>query len=171
MGLKNVIRFEAIEDVIGLRGCTKSHLQLWRQLYTSNSEIAFICEDDIRFIGSIRLLKQVLWDTLVLEDVQMVCLANYTSEEGIFRTRNLRFSSKVQAAAIYLVKRNFLPKLIPYGEKSILELTESQGKTGSIDKVWMRLQVQNPFAIPVKKICIQYYGHSDIRKKRSFYTH
>lgn len=171
MGLKRVERFIAIEDIIGLRGCSKSHLTLWRHLQVTGVEFAVICEDDLRFVGNLKILKKVILEFLKSEKMGMLCLASYTSDKGTSITRNLKHSSSVQAACVYIVRKSFLPELIPYGERSISELTNSNGEKGALDKVWKPLQTRMPFVIPKKRMCIQYYGYSDIKKRRTFYTY
>ena len=58
IGVTNFERFEAVEDPIGIRGCAKSHLAIWETLHLARIDTALICEDDFKFVGNLRRLRE-----------------------------------------------------------------------------------------------------------------
>lgn len=171
MGIRNFQVFRAIEDPIGTRGCSKSHLAIWQSLQLMQTEVALVCEDDFKFIGNLNKLRKVLSESLNMPQIKFLALAGITKDRGVKVSQTLKVTHNLQAAACYLVKLDLLDELIQSNKKSILELTKSNGSFGSMDKVWKVIQVEERFAVPIHKMCRQYYGYSDIKKRRVFYEY
>jgi GR25 family glycosyltransferase involved in LPS biosynthesis len=171
MGIRNFQIFEAIEDPIGTRGCSKSHLAIWQSLQLLQTDVALVCEDDFKFIGNLNKLRKTLNESLIMSQIKFVALAGITKDKSVKVNQTLKVTHDLQAAACYLVKRDLLDELIKSNQKSILELTKSNGSFGSMDKVWKAIQIEERFAVPIHKMCRQYYGYSDIKKRRVFYEY
>ena len=169
IGVTNFERFEAVEDPIGIRGCAKSHLAIWETLHLARIDTALICEDDFKFVGNLRRLREALEESVTMPQVKFVAFAGLVKDDGARISRNLKVTHDLQAAACYLVKRDVLNELIESNKISIQMLTESNGRIGSHDKVWKSLQTGQKFAVPIHKACRQYYGYSDIKKEIVFY--
>jgi GR25 family glycosyltransferase involved in LPS biosynthesis len=171
MGIENFVRFNAKVDQYPKRGCAKSHLSLWEKSLNNSANIVMICEDDLEFVGNIRTLRKSLDDFINEKDIHVLCIANLTKDYPVKITRNLRRTQNVQTTACYLVKKEVLKDLIRCGEKSIAQLTSSNGVSGAIDKVWKDIQGERVFTIPRSILCIQSAGHSDIENRKVRYLY
>ena len=171
MGIQEISKFSAIEDIYPQRGCAASHLRVLQSFHDSNEELIIICEDDIKFIGNILSLKRTINNFINYKESNILCIANLTKNKSKNLTKYLHRANEVQTTACYLIKRPIIDDLIANAKKSIDELTLSGAKTGSIDKTWKSLQTKHIFSIPKSRLCVQLSSYSDIEKKKVYYTY
>jgi GR25 family glycosyltransferase involved in LPS biosynthesis len=171
MGILNISKFSAIEDIYPQRGCAASHLSVLQSFHDSNEELILICEDDIKFIGNILSLKKTVNNFISCKELNILCIANLTKSKSKNLTKYLHRANEVQTTACYLIKRPIVGDLITNAKKSINELTLSGAKSGSIDKTWKSLQTEHIFAVPKSRLCVQLNSYSDIEKKKVYYTY
>ena len=171
MGITKISKFSAINDSIAKRGCARSHLEVLKQFRYSRESYRLICEDDVKFIGSILKLNEVLKEFLQDKDAKVLCLGNLTKKKIQNYTKTLDRALEVQTMSCYLVKQEFALNLIKNAECSIAELTRTQGINGAIDKLWKTLQVDYIFVVPKNRLVVQASQYSDIEKKKVRYSY
>jgi len=171
MGITKISKFSAISDLIAIRGCARSHLEVLKKFRDSRESYLLICEDDIKFIGSILKLNKVLQEFLEDKDAKVLCLGNLTDQKIQNYTKTLNRGLVVKTMSCYLVKQEFVEYLIKNGEYSVAELTRTQGISGAFDKSWITLQADYVFVVPKNRLVVQASQYSDILKKKVRYSY
>jgi hypothetical protein len=170
MGFNKPVKFDAVIDSIGERGAAKSQLAIIQEFMISSFDLVLICEDDIKFIGKVSELNNVISDFINCSSAEVLCLANYVILRESNFSRYLDRALDVQTRSCFLIKKSFAKYLIESDLESIELLTQTNGLTGKPDKVWKKLQKNHIFVVPKKRICIQRSGYSTIQKKWIWHT-
>ena len=83
--ISSYTRFEAIEDEVGILGCTLSHAACVRQIVDRSLSCAMICEDDARFLVTREELDVLVEAFLDDDQAEVACLA-YKNLQPLLRT-------------------------------------------------------------------------------------
>lgn len=160
--------------LLGARGCALSHaMALAEFLFNSDKPFALILEDDF----SIRdpstfwtdletVIKQsMFWDVFLL-GYNHAAAIEVTAIEGVFRCIN------AQTASGYLVKRDYVPKLIECFFRSAELLGRFQDLPSPnreiafhsvcCDMLWKELQIKDRFWFSIPSQIFQRASYSDI---------
>jgi len=168
---------EAKEDnVTPLSGCALSHaFSLAHFLYYSDRPFVLILEDDFHvelpdtFIEDLSLILRTAseWDVALLAHNQAVPIA-VTSSKMLFRVVN------AQTASAYIVRRDFIPRLIQLFFSSgiqlkkienLIEPNKSVAKHGFAPDIWWKhLQNEFRFVGAFPRLVIQRASYSDIER-------
>jgi glycosyl transferase family 25 len=90
IGFRGVIRFTAVDEKIGWKGCAKSHIAIIKQW--KNEKEFLILEDDVEFLGDISLIDTAMaqlpedWDALFLGASPQESQGRYSA--NLFRLKN-----------------------------------------------------------------------------------
>lgn len=163
-------RFPAIQDEVGIIGCTLSHIAMLRTMITEGWQAVMICEDDAVFRVS-RDKLDVLVDAFLDDDgAEVACLAYHLQCAPAprsllyFRARNTR------TTACYLVKRSIVADLLAVLEEGVPELRRGGDRMiYGVDMIWKRLQGQRVFLVPTVRAVVQADGWSDIENRHVSY--
>ena len=159
---------------LGARGCSLSHaMALSDFLFSSDNPFILILEDDFSIRDSSKFWRDVevlikyayLWDVFLL-GYNHAAAIEATPVEGVFRGIN------AQTASGYLVKREYVPKLIECFFRSA-ELLNSYQTLPSpnkeiafqavcCDMLWKELQIKDRFWFSIPSQIFQRPSFSDI---------
>jgi hypothetical protein len=171
LGIEGVERFEAIRHENGLLGCGLSHAECLRQMIAGSWDSMMVCEDDARFLVNRRALDVMLDDFLDDPKAEVACLAYYVWASRPHDSLFLR-GLRIQTTACYVVKATIAEELLEVWEAGIEALAAGGSrKYYGCDKVWMPLQRQRVFLVPMVRAVRQESGYSDIVGAVVEYTH
>jgi hypothetical protein len=157
---KNKIsRFSAIHDLVGIRGCVKSHIQVLKDALKSDCKNILILEDDAewnKFDDSYISLQQLVknpYDVILLGGSAIKSYSNNRLIES-------------QTTASYIVNRHYIPIIIQNFEES-LKKSISEGPThdNALDIYWKRLQRTDNWYITHPVYIYQKPSYSNIKNE------
>lgn len=161
VGISNYIRFDAIYDEEGWRGCTNSHIQILEKFIESDLNTCLILEDDFYFVDydqSKKILSEfseldIDWDIVLL-----TCNCKETNPTNI--NYLVKPNMLAMTTAGYIVNKKFAKVLCENFKKSI-EASEP------LDVYWKILQTDEKYNwyIFEPRLGRQLKGYSDIQKK------
>ena len=170
---QNIERFDAILNKRGDIGCSLSHIHCLTQLLNQNKDYYLIMEDDFfimndvdfqNFEANFQLIKDNDdWDVLTLTPRGDTIIKNYL----------LDFNKIVnnQTATCYIVKHNFIEKLLSYFKKGVSGLMNNEDPNiNALDQCWKPLQHIHNFIYYKSIFAGQMQGYSDIEKKNVNYN-
>jgi glycosyl transferase family 25 len=166
IGVKNPMRFKAIELENGALGCSMSHLKCIEIAKQNDYEYVFICEDDIDFLNPELFLNQlklfidssIQWDVVIVAGNNMIPYIPVT--DFCIRVFNC------QTTTGYIVKKQYYDRLIQNYKEGIKNLLkEPTNNEYKIDKYWFRLQREDKWYLIIPLSIIQKEDYSDIEKK------
>lgn len=171
VGLETVERFEAFQHSVGALGCALSHVAVLETLARSDVPVAFVCEDDIEFLGNAGQLEVVLQDFMARPELDVLCLSFRLRGPALPIGAHLALTNNVQTTAGYVAKRSAFGPLIESFRQSARDLERGAPiEKASIDVRWKALQHSRLlFCIPRMPIARQRESHSDIVGKVKFY--
>jgi glycosyl transferase family 25 len=153
-----VIRFNAIKDVHGGIGCTKSHIAVLEMAIREGWKNYLVVEDDAIWnkfeIGYPKLQQLVMnpYDVIVLGSVFARCNPNYK----IF---------SCQTTTSYLVNSHYYQTLLSNFKEGLNGFVQTgQYSTYAIDQFWKRIQPLGNWYAVLPSLMIQRPGYSDIEK-------
>jgi glycosyl transferase family 25 len=153
-----VIRFEAIEDRVGIVGCVKSHIAVLNMALDNKWKNVLILEDDIAWNNFQK--GHSIFTQLVKNPYDVILLGGSKVQ---YDTSTLKlFNARTTSA--YLVSREYIPTLLDNfetGLKGLLNNTYDR-ETYSLDTYWNRLQNVDNWYIVVPHLVYQLPGYSDI---------
>jgi GR25 family glycosyltransferase involved in LPS biosynthesis len=164
-------RFSAIKEENGAIGLAKSVVQILKNFMKTNKKNLFIFEDDFQLEIKPKKAKKILNECLTL-DFNLISLSYNCKYIDIQTNVNKYtcFAKNVQMTSGFLVRRNFVPKLIEVWEESILKMTNKNTHIYAIDQAWKCLQERrNKFYITKIRLGKQRVGYSSIEKKYTDY--
>jgi len=163
-----VERIDAVYNMEkGALGCLYSHIKMLKYAMEKypGKDVMF-CEDDLEFVVDPRLFlynfyeRNMAWDVLVI--------ANYTQQSIPTAYKDLLRTFDSQTCACYLVKSNYIQKILNVFEES-LAIYNRFGVWNDLinctDQCWKTLQKVDMWFVPEKIIAKQYENYSDIEKK------
>jgi glycosyl transferase family 25 len=149
-------RLSAIEDEIGARGCTKSHIEVMKLALQYKWKNLLVLEDDIMFTNydeSIKILKKIYKDNPNFD----VILLGGTFAEYDKDTYKLTSS---YSTCSYLVNGHYYKKLLDVWEESLRDWNgDMQYFT---DVVWHKLMKRDNWYIVRPNLIVQRPSYSDI---------
>jgi len=158
---QNVERIEAVDTsdtyLSGALGCGLSHIKALERAKEKDYDEVMICEDDFQWINR---------DKFIYPDVEFdICLLEcmYLKYEKLSCNYNKIWAA--QHTGCYIIKKHFYDTLIDEFKTSHEKLEKELIRDNYIDIHWSRIQKENMFICPIKKIGKQLEGYSDIQKK------
>jgi len=173
---KKIIRIEAIEDKIGVLGCSKSHALAVEHFISTGKNRCMIFEDDFEFTESRLKVSEVLWgifNSIFHSKIAIDCLmlsgvSNCVSPIG----DNNTVASKVYYASspsCYIITKEYAPCLLnnlkegaAKQEKWINAFGEPEN-IFNLDLYWVFEQMNNNYYMTEPKLGRQRDSPSDIK--------
>lgn len=169
-GIKNPIRFNAIEDNNGAIGCSKSHLSILKKARDNKYPYVAIFEDDVKFIDGEETYTKLNKLLNSNKDWDVILLGGNNNkpydvlDESIYRVKNC------QTTTAYIVKQTYYDTLIDHWEKGLQKLIETNDDPKyALDQYWKELQKKDNFLLIVPVKVIQRGDYSDIQKGKVNY--
>ena len=169
IGFRRFERFPAVENKLGILGCTLSHKGLIENGISSGVDVIFVVEDDAKFICSKKSLEKILRDFLENSNAEVLCIGNNVQDYPTRLSRYLLRTQDTQTTSCYFMKKEIFSEYLQKLNKGIDLMNKGFIAEGAIDIIWKELQSDHVFAIPRKKILIQIASHSDILNEKVRY--
>lgn len=169
IGFQRMVRFPAIENKLGILGCTLSHKKLVETAIFNSEEAIFVVEDDAKFICSKRLLENILKDFLENSIADVLCIGNNVQDYPTRFSNYLLRTQDTQTTSCYFMKKTIFPEYLQILNKGIDLMNRGFIAEGAIDIIWKELQTSHVFVIPRKRILIQIASYSDIANEKVRY--
>jgi GR25 family glycosyltransferase involved in LPS biosynthesis len=159
-------RFNAIEMKNGAIGCSLSHIKCIEIAIKRNYEYIMICEDDIEilnpslFVENINkfLNSQIEWDVVLIAGNNMIPY-NFVTDYCIKIYNCLTTTG-------YIVKNKYFSTLLNNYKEGVLQFMKNpENKSFTIDKYWLKLQMNNNWYMIIPPTIVQKEDYSDIEKK------
>ena len=164
-------RFEAIPHVLGIYGCTMSHIELFRKMIKEGWETMMVFEDDVELLTSREEIDGLIEGFLADDALDILCLGNSCGDNTEYNAMFQRCFN-TQTTSCYVLKKQFVRSLLecyfndPSGAMSLdasdPELVE---KILFIDVGWLNLQPIFHFVMPKRRQIQQRKSFSDIQNK------
>ncbi len=164
MNVPAAIRVPGNLNINGALGCALSHIHVLETfLHESRSELLLVAEDDCRLRTEFRDISDLLSEFKRLEKLQVLVICPSVQGRRIAISADLDVSNNIQTTACYVVKRNFVPKLLENFKEAAQKLESGISRnSAAIDINWKTLQQGYLFAIPVETLAFQASSYSDI---------
>ena len=170
---KNIERFEAIFDNKYGVGCALSHIECLKKLLKLNDEYYLILEDDffiinnkefLNFINEFEKIKNNNnWDLITLTPRGDTEIKNYIG--------NFHKIINNQTSAAYIIKHNFIQKLLPVFIDGTKKLYNGDDPNlYCLDQCWKPLQKSSNWIYYHIPFAGQLPNYSDIEKKYTNYN-
>ena len=159
----NFERFEAIHDIFGILGCTKSHLGVLKLAKERGWNSVLILEDDFTFLVTQKEFENEIRQLLESEIEYDVCMLAYNlMESEDLKCDFLARVLEAQTASAYIVKEHYYDVMIELYEVAVQLL----GQTGedwnyANDQCWKILQKKDNWVLTKTRIGKQRAGYSD----------
>ena len=168
--IKAPLRFEAIADLDGALGCSKSHLEVLKIAKDSNAEFLMVCEDDVKFCISRRKLAEIMYEFKENLEYDALCLGFNVEGRIDKKSKNFSQTSNSSTTSCYVLKSYMIPELIRIAEQSVENLSKSPSlPIYQIDQMWKILQAQRNFVITNQRYVYQRNSYSNILKAKARY--
>jgi len=169
IGFLNSFRFAAIENKLGILGCTLSHQKIIEQAIQAKEKFILIVEDDAQFTCTKNMLEKTIKS--FLEDVQaeVLCLGNNVQDKPSTYSKNLLRTKNTQTTSCYLIKSSLFGDYQKTLQAGIDLMEMGLVSEGAIDIIWKKLQQTHLFLIPKRKLVYQIASHSDISNEVARY--
>jgi glycosyl transferase family 25 len=161
-----LIRIDAIKESNGELGCLKSHIKALKYALEnySNREYILICEDDF-YIPNMKYCEKMLnnffgsafkWDVLMLS--HNTVYLDQTTYSGVIKILDS------QTASGYLIKLNYIPKLLKIYEDDLCLYNKTQIWKSEYcnDQSWKRIQKFDNWYSFLPRVAVQRPSYSDI---------
>lgn len=161
-----IYRIEAIEDVNGNLGCSKSHLLALKTAMNKNFNRFLIVEDDFEMCVTPEIFRQSITHALQDLDFDVVMLAHNTQKCIPFKNGLVKIISS-QTRSGYLVNSNFAETLMNNFQESV-DLMIKFGRSNIEafgDQHWKKIQENSKWYAFEPRIAIQKAGYSDNEKR------
>lgn len=166
LGHNNYTRFNAIRNTNGALGCALSHKTILGNWEANDSSLLMVCEDDLKFIGNLEELEDLMSKFINDKHLDILCLShNHFNEVSYNKFFNL--TSDTQTTSCYIVKPHMKEVLLDNFNLSVklLEVGIDHQYSVAIDQVWKVLQKKYNFVIPKKRFAHQRESFSDIENR------
>lgn len=166
---KNVIRIDAFRTPEnGALGCLKSHIKALETALELANEYDYpyilICEDDFHIKNMKYCVEMISYFMKNVKKWDVLMLGHNTIQSKKTHFRNIIKIIESQTTSAYLIKINYIPKLLDIYKRDLAEY-ERTGVWGNYytDQSWKQLQkVDNWYAIE-PRVGVQREGFSDIQ--------
>lgn len=171
LGRMSVVRFQAIENEIGLLGAAESHLSVLKEAQRDNGGPILIFEDDIQFHCTAEELMATINEFLGDQRLDVLNLSPTFYGKPWPISRRLAVGNNIRAAAAYLVKPDALAPLIARFESSLLLMRNAQNPhVFAYDSLWEQDQKKTLlFSVPRKRLITQRPSYSDLQDRNVDY--
>jgi glycosyl transferase family 25 len=162
IGIRFSVRFPAIADTSGIRGCTLSHAAIMRLMIDNDWASMMVCEDDVRFDLTREQLDVLVDEFLADSRAEVACLAYW---HRLVQRHSLLYlrATKSFTTACYLVKRSIAKDLADVWHEGARHLANGEDRhVYGVDQAWAHLQKTRTFLIPIIRAAHQNAGYSDI---------
>jgi hypothetical protein len=162
--LGSPIRFEAIENEVGLLGCNLSHVSLLTEVQALSSPV-IILEDDFQFTCDTSTVSRLLDSFLADEKLDVLVLSPTLYGFPFPYSRDFMVANRVRSCSGYVLKPWSVGPIL----KSFTFSSNMLQKTGDLrkyafDSNWAKVQQRELlFAIPRQRVARQSPGFSDIQ--------
>jgi hypothetical protein len=157
-------RFVAVENSLGILGCTRSHIGVLEMIEKSGSALSLVCEDDVEFLVDPPMVQSLIREFAGRRELDVLCLAYRLRAPRLRVSQTLAVANSIQTASCYVVRQRAVGTLL----KSYRE-SESMLERGVLPKVaandmhWKIAQTQSLFfSIPSSPLARQRPSFSDI---------
>ena len=166
LGIENYNRFNAIKNTNGALGCALSHKTTLETWSADDSRLLMVCEDDIKFNGSLEELKKLVSEFKHDKNLDILCLSFNHLNEAQYNDY-FYLTSDTQTTACYVVKPHMKEILLKSFKLSVklLEAGIDNQYIVAIDQVWKVLQKKYNFIIPITRFAFQRESFSDIENR------
>ena len=152
-----VHRFSAIEDVVGIRGCAKSHIAVLEMALDNNWKNVLVLEDDAEWNDSDKgylVLKDIVkkkYDVIILGGNKIKCYE-----------KSYKLISSWTTVG-YLINNDYFSTLLE-NFKEGLDKNINEGKTheNALDIYWNKLQIKDNWYTTLPVCIYQKASYSDI---------
>jgi len=159
-------RFDAISDVSGILGCTRSHAACLKTMIDQSWHSMMVCEDDARFLVSRENLDVLIEAFLNDPAAEIACLAYNHLRRPRLRSALFFRALETQTAACYVIKATIATDLLRLLEEGADQLAAGGDRMlFGVDMVWKRLQTSRIFVIPTIRAVMQADGYSDVERQ------
>jgi glycosyl transferase family 25 len=167
----HVERLEGIQDANGALGCSLSHVECARRMLARSWESMMVCEDDVEFRVGRRELDVLLDEFLDDPEADVACLAYFAGRTRAHSALYLRGSS-IRTMACYILKRAIAEELVETWMEGVEEMRKGGSANRYIcDKMWMPLQRERVFLVPVIRAAAQREGYSEVQRRVVSYSY
>jgi hypothetical protein len=164
-------RFDAYTEETPRLGCTRSHLGCVERMLDQGWAATMICEDDVQFTA-LREEIDVLVDAFLDDEQAEVLSLAYFVWQSAPHDRLFRRGTAVSTLACYVVKASIAEDLAAIWRLALTELRRGENPHYVMcDRIWMRLQPDHVFLVPMNRAARQASGYSDIEQRVVAYTH
>ncbi len=167
LNIKNITRFNAIQNKNGAIGCTLSHIKCLELAIQNNYDYVFICEDDIQIVDTnlftINIQKflnsDIEWDVVIVAGNNM--LPYKPINEYCIQVMNCITTTG------YIVKKHYYHKLMANFKEGVLTFMKNpdQKNKYAIDKYWLHLQMNDHWFMIIPPCIIQKEDYSDVEHR------
>lgn len=173
---EKVERIEAFHTPgAGFIGCLASHILALQTFFDSGEELGMICEDDFMPLNNVEFWGHYerLFQDKVEFDIIMPTYNKLESEEG--PVPYLKKMLHSFSASCYLIRRDFVPRLLAIWQDALQHLIEEQPKTTQrlemycTDVAWMPLMKASRWYCFYPRIGKQRDSFSDIQGHMTSY--
>jgi glycosyl transferase family 25 len=155
-----LIRFNAIKDIKGHIGCSKSHIACLELAIQNNWKNVLIIEDDMIFVNYEEGTKLI--DKLINKDFDVISLGN--THVNCDKNNYKLYAGDTTTA--YIVNNHYYEKLLNNYKEGLKLLIDTYEITKyCLDKYWKKLQSTDNWFIIHPSLCIQSIGFSSIENK------
>lgn len=158
------IRFDAVDDPVGILGCSRSHAECARMMIERRWDSMMVVEDDAVFrVGRKRL--DALVESFLRDSAEIVCLGYSHEVVEPYSPLFLR-AIEVTTTPCYVLKSSLAPDLADVWEEGIRELARGGDRhVYGLDQMWKRLQRDRVFVIPITRAVYQGESYSDVEQR------
>lgn len=167
IGIRNVMRVQAVKTLDGHRGAALSHLAAIRYGAWMNWDYFMVLEDDGQFLVQEGILEEVIGEFLDNPFLDLLLIGNNTKVKTFVISPNLSIVSGSSSAGCYVAKRSAYNALRQTMSESAKRL-ESGGspEIAAFDQLWKQDQQHRLcVAIPNTLVFKQRLSFSDTQKK------
>jgi len=157
---EKVVRFNAIKDINGHIGASKSHIEVLKLAIKNDWKNVLIVEDDAKWHN----LNEgyPIFEKLIKNDYDVILFGFGECNYSI--NKNYKLSKAISATA-YLIKNHYYPILLENFEESLHKLSINPAWYNCIDQGWHKLMVSDNWYGIYPVILYQREGYSDIEKR------
>lgn len=162
-----IIRFNAIKDVNGNHGCSKSHIAVLKIAIENNWENVLICEDDAKW-NKIEVGHAIL-ENIIKQHYDVICLGSLGGKIDMNTYRAEGF----QTATAYIVANHYYTTLLDNFTEGLEKFQQENtyhSKTYCIDQYWKNLQKRHTWFRIMPHLMYQRPSFSDITRQFCDYT-
>jgi len=168
VGVGTFERFDAIPHERGIVGCGLSHHAVVCRMVDEGWPTLMVCEEDARFVGDRRRLDMLLDAFLDDPQANVLCLAYHARAVSPYNRLFLRASAS-WTVACYVLKQSIAPPLLELWERGLERTVAVDDPTHYVDRIWVELQQERVFLLPIRRGAFQAPSYSDIIRREVDY--